>query len=136
MSMIAKSLFASVLIGLCLVGSAPAQAPVTGAPVQGVAQYRGTTNGSVSIATGSTFQSVLASLIGTSTVRQSLTIQNNNINTDNCWVFIGPNAGATKGTSILLAPGASYTRYFPYVPNDNISATCATTADTVYVDTQ
>jgi hypothetical protein len=94
-----------------------------------------TKNSSVAIATGSTFQSVLAAAVG-STQRNSLTIQNNNINADNCWVFIGPNASATKATSILLAPGASYTRYYPFIPNDNISATCATTADTVYVDTQ
>jgi len=68
-------------------------------------------------------------------MRRSLTIQNNNIS-DNCWLFIGANASATKGTSILLTPGQSYTRYYPYIPSDNISATCATTNDTLYIDTQ
>jgi hypothetical protein len=94
-----------------------------------------TKNSSASIVTGNTFQSVLAAAVG-STLRNSLTIQNNNTNADSCWVFIGPNASATKATSILLAQGASYTRYYPFIPSDNISATCATTADTLYVDTQ
>lgn len=91
-----------------------------------------TVNGSVTIATGSTFQSVLAS----SSNRQSITIQNNNTNGDNCWLFIGANASATKATSILLGQGGSYQRYYPFLPSDNISATCTTTSDTLYVDTQ
>jgi hypothetical protein len=99
-----------------------------------------TTNGSVTITAGNTFQSVLSALTFSSTTpqtgRRSLTIQNNNTNGDNCWVFPGPNASATKATAILLAQGASYTRYYPFIPSDNISATCATTADTLYVDTQ
>lgn len=99
-----------------------------------------TTNGSVAITAGNTFQSVLPALTFSSTTpqtgRRSLTIQNNNTNGDNCWVFVGPNASATKATSILLGQGASYTRYYPFIPSDNISATCATTADTLYVDTQ
>jgi hypothetical protein len=95
-----------------------------------------TINGSVVIATGNTFQSVLAALGAPPAARRSVTIQNNNVTTDNCWLFIGPTASATKGLSILLAPGQSYTRYFPYVPSDNIAATCATTSDTLYVDTQ
>lgn len=92
-----------------------------------------TTNGSIVIATGNTFQTALAAITNTNQ-RRSLTIQNNNV-TDSCWLFIG-GGSATKGTSILLASGASYTRYYPYVPNDAIQATCATTADTLYVDTQ
>lgn len=91
----------------------------------------GTVNASAVIATGNTFQSVLAARAN----RQSLTIENNNTNGDNCWVYVGANASATKGTAMLLLPGGSYQRYFPYVPNDNISATCATTSDTLYVDT-
>jgi hypothetical protein len=43
---------------------------------------------------------------------------------------------ATKGISILLLPGGSYTRYYPYVPADAIHATCTTTNDTLYIDTQ
>lgn len=95
-----------------------------------------TTNGSVTIATGSTFQSVLAVLGVSPAQRRSLTIQNNNTNGDNCWLFIGPTASATKATSILLGQGGSYQRYAPYIPSDNIAATCATTSDTLYVDTQ
>lgn len=91
---------------------------------------KNTTNGSVTIATGNTFQTALAA----SSSRASLTIENNNAS-DNCWLFIGAGSAA-KGTSILLLPGGSYTRYFPYVPADAIQATCATTSDTLYVDTQ
>lgn len=102
-----------------------------------------TTNGSVAITAGNTFQSVLPALTFSSTApvtgRRSLTIQNNNTNGDNCWIEFGVGvtaANATKGASILLAQGASFTRYYPYVPSDAIQATCATTADTLYVDTQ
>jgi len=94
-----------------------------------------TANGSVVIATGNTFQQVLATLGASPAIRRSLTIENNNA-TDSCWVFIGATASATKGTSMLLLPGGSYTRYYPYVPSDNIAATCTTTSDTLYVDTQ
>jgi hypothetical protein len=89
-----------------------------------------TTNSSVVIATGNTFQTILA----TSTKHRSLTIENNNA-TDNCWVFIGAGS-ATAATSILLLPGGSYARYYPYIPSDVIQATCASTSDTLYVDTQ
>lgn len=93
-----------------------------------------TTNGSVVIVTGNTFQTILAAVSGT--LRRSLTIQNNNA-TDSCWIFIGSGA-ATKATSIILdtTHGTAYTRYAPYVPSDVIQATCATSSDTLYVDTQ
>lgn len=96
-----------------------------------------TTNASVVITTGNTFQTVLA-IVSPTAGRRSLTIQNNNA-TDSCWISfgVGVTAGnATKGKSILLLAGQSYTRYFPYVPSDEIEATCATTSDTLYVDSQ
>ena len=94
-------------------------------------QNRFTLNGSAVITAGNTFQTVLAAA-----PRWSLTIQNNNAS-DSCWVYIG-SGSATKGTSIQLdtTHGTAYTRYFPYVPSDAIQATCATTSDTLYVDTQ
>jgi hypothetical protein len=95
-----------------------------------------TTNGSITITAGNTFQSALAALGVSPAIRRSLTIENNNTNGDNCWVFVGATASATKATSILLTPGGSYTRYYPYVPSDNIAATCTTTSDTLYVDSQ
>lgn len=90
-----------------------------------------TLNSSAVITAGNTFQTVLAQKAN----RQSLTVQNNQTTTDNCWVFVG-GGSATKATSILLPPGQAFTRYFPYVPSDAIQATCATTSDTLYVDTQ
>lgn len=89
-----------------------------------------TTNSSVTIATGNTFQTVLAA----SGTRSSLTIENNNAS-DSCWVFIGAGSAA-KATSILLTSGGSYQRYFPFVPADAIQATCASTSDTLYLDFQ
>jgi hypothetical protein len=94
-----------------------------------------TTNGSISITAGNTFQQALAALGLPPAQRRSLTIENNNAS-DSCWIYIGATASATKAISILLLPGGSYTRYYPYVPSDNIAATCATTADTMYIDTQ
>lgn len=111
------------LVALC------AAEPVCAQTVQAV-----TVNGSIVIATGNTFQTALAAVVSPA-IRRSLTIQNNNL-TDNCWIFIGATVSATKGTSIFLTPGGSYTRYYPYLPSDNIAATCATTSSTLYVDTQ
>lgn len=130
---------AFLLLGaiLALPIGALSQAPTpVGQIVGGAAQYRSTVNGSVTITTGNTFQTVLPTIIGTSTSRQSLTIQNNNTGgTDSCWVFLG-SGSATVGKSISLAVGQAYTRFWPYVPPDAIQATCATTNDTLYVDTQ
>lgn len=89
------------------------------------------------IATGNTFQTIMSAM-GDNESRNSLTIQNNNTtSTDNCWIVVGGALGsATKGTAILLAPGQAYTRYYPFVPSDAIHATCVTSANTIYADTQ
>ena len=110
-----------------------------------------TTNGSIKIATGLTYQTLLAA----AATRNSLTIQNNQASgTDICYVIVGTNqitsASTTTSTnitiagntvtaaqaSIVLSPGQAYTRYYPFVPSDTIYVTCTTTADSVYVDTQ
>lgn len=101
-----------------------------------------TTNGSVTITTGATFQTVLTA-VASGSIRRSLTIQNNNAtssclssnNCDVCYVFIGASS-ATKGHSIELSATQAYTRFYPYVPSDAIQATCDSTNDTLYVDTQ
>jgi hypothetical protein len=104
------------------------------------------------IAAGLTFQQVLASV--PSNNRHSLSIQNNNP-TDNCnIILVGGGspwvAGDTTSTartingvsvtgakaSILLLPGGSYTRYYPFIPPEQILGTCASTGDSLYVDTQ
>lgn len=108
-----------------------------------------TDNWSVNITAGNTFQLVQ----GATNTRRSLTIQNNNA-TDNCYLNIdgtvqaGQTTASTVTTdgskvtittikaSILLTPGAAYTRYYPYVPGDAIVATCASTGDSLYVDMQ
>ena len=91
---------------------------------------KNTTNAAIVITTGNTFQVALAA----ATNRASLTIENNNAS-DSCWIYIG-SGSATKALSLLLLAGGSYTRYFPYVPADQIQATCASNSDTLYVDTQ
>jgi hypothetical protein len=93
-----------------------------------------TTNSSATIATGNTFQTILTA----SVKRQSLTIENNNAS-DSCWITFGTGitaGNATKAKSILLTSGGSFTRYWPYVPSDEIEATCASNSDTLYVDNQ
>lgn len=112
-----------------------AQQRATGLEVEGIAQNVSTLNSSATITAGNTFQQVLPSIFGTTTRRQSLTIQNNNTTTDNCWVHIGSGT-PTTANSIVLASGQAYTRYWPYVPSDAIQATCATTSDTLYLDNQ
>lgn len=102
--------------------------------VGGVASNRSTKNVSATITTGNTFQVLLTSILGTSTQRQALTIENNNAS-DNCWLFIGTGT-PTTATAILLLPGGSYTRYWPYVPSDQFQGTCASNSDTFYMDVQ
>jgi hypothetical protein len=129
--MLRAFLFAFVLTLSAPLALAQNPAP-QGSPVQGVPQDRSTINASVIITTGNTFQTIL---FGTINYKASLTIQNNNTSADNCWIFLGAGT-ATEAKSIILAPGQAYTRYFPYVPSDQIQVTCATTSDTLYVDTQ
>jgi PAB1-binding protein PBP1 len=102
--------------------------------ISGAVVNRSTLNASVVITTGGTFQTVLNSIQGTSTQRQALTIENNNT-TDSCYLFIGAGS-ASAGISMLLLPGGSYTRYWPYVPSDAFQATCANNSDTLYIDVQ
>lgn len=106
-----------------------------------------TANHSRSITTGNTYQLIQAR----DNTRRSLTIENNNA-TDNCFVNVDGTvvAGNTTSTnvtvdgntitaakaSILLIPGGSYTRYYPYVPDGPIVATCASNGDSIYVDMQ
>jgi len=112
---------AAALLALALASPAGAQT---------VAQ---TTNGSIVITTGATFQVVLAA-VTTTPQRRSLTINNNNAS-DSCWIYLGAGT-ATKGTSILLLAGASYRRDGPYIPSDEIQATCANSGDSIYLDAQ
>lgn len=128
-----------------------------GPPTPGQAQLLGSVNGSVTITTGNTYQTILSGL--TSVVfpgtpsRRSVTIQNNNTNTDNCFIEItglvvagnttstsvtppGGSAITAAKASILLGPGGSFQRYFPYIPSGAIVGTCASNGDSLYVDTQ
>ena len=117
-------------------GASYAQTPNSGSAISGVTINRSTKNVSVVIASSGTFQTVLTSILGTSVVRQALTIENNNL-TYNCYLFIGTGT-PTAATSILLLPGGSYTRYWPYVPSDAFQATCSSAAEpaTLYIDVQ
>lgn len=99
------------------------------------------------IVTGNTFQTILPASAG----RRSLAIQNNN-GTDSCWLDFGQSsalsltgipsgtsltaAAATKAGAILLLPGGSYSRYYPYTPSDELQATCTSTNDTMRVEYQ
>lgn len=130
-----RKILATALFALLAFTNAYAQSPPPGLSVSGVAINRATVNSSATIATGNTFQQVLPSNLGTTTQRQSLTIENNNA-TDSCWIYVGPLASATKATAILLLAGGSYARYWPFVPSDAIQATCASSSDTLYVDNQ
>ena len=109
-------------------------------------------NGSVKITTGLTYQAILPSLGAPAQSRRSLTIENNNA-TDACYIEVTGLvvAGNTTSTSVTTTSGAmaaslasiylaggggSYTRYYPFIPSGPIVGTCATTGDSLYVDTQ
>jgi hypothetical protein len=106
----------------------------------------------VLITAGLTFQQVLP--VVQSNGRHSVTIENNNA-TDKCNVIIvgvgspwlvGDTTATSRtvnGTSMTaaqasmtLAAGQVYSRYYPYIPSDQFLATCTTTGDSLYVDTQ
>lgn len=110
---------------------------IPGQIVGGMAGNPSTLNSSATITTSGTFQTLLASTqISNTTRRQALTIENNNAAGPNCWIYLGPTASATIANSILLPVGGSYTRYWPYVPSDNIAGTCGANATTIYLDVQ
>jgi hypothetical protein len=99
---------------------------------------------STTITAGGTFQQVLPSVPVNSGARRSLTIQNNNGtatceaagNCDYCWLHIGASTPTSTPNAIQLGVGQAYTRYYPYVPSDAIQATCTTSGDFLYVDSQ
>lgn len=102
-------------------------------------------NRSISVATGLTYQTIAPA----DNSRHLVEIQNNNTNTDNCWINVdgvvaNGNTTATNVTtaagatvtaakaSILLAPGQPYSRYYPTAPNAPIVGTCASSGDSLY----
>lgn len=103
-----------------------------------------TDNRSISVTTGGTFQAIAP----TDNTRRMLQIENNNTNTDDCWinddgtVAVGDTTATAKTVhgaaitaqkaSIRLTPGGQYTRYYPYVPDGPIVGTCTTTGDSIY----
>lgn len=113
-----------------------------------------TVNNSVKVTTGLTYQQILPStnVAGAPTSRNALQIENNNTNTDNCWinddgtvavgnttstsVTVNGTAMTAAQASILLIPGGSYTRYYPHTPNGAIVGTCTNSADSIYAAIQ
>jgi hypothetical protein len=111
---------------------------------------RPTSNMSIKITTAGTYQLVAQFKQNLN----SLTIQNNNpmAGSEMCYVEVsglvtvgavlgtsvtGGNATNAQGASVLLPPGASYIRYYPYLPVGPIVATCGPGSnDTLYVDWQ
>lgn len=91
------------------------------------------TNGSTTVTTGGTFQSVLAS----NASRKGCLIQNPAAATESLFVFFGANASATTANSFSLAAGAAIScNAGGYVLTDNVSVTGATTAHAFVVNSQ
>lgn len=89
-----------------------------------------TTNGSGAIATGGTFQSILAA----SSTRKGCLIQNPTTASEPLYVYFGANASATTANAITLAPGGAVNCAVGLgVATDNVSAT-ATTTSHAYVE--
>jgi hypothetical protein len=136
------------LFTLVFIGHANAQSTIRGEANATLP----TTNSSVKVTTGLTYQTILAA----SRTRHSLTIQNNNVSgSDTCYILFGNGLAITSGStttssnitvagatvtaaqaSIILAVGQAYTRFFPDIPPETIFGTCTTTADSIYVDVQ
>jgi hypothetical protein len=122
----------------------------THAFAQAVPVPAATTPLSSAITTGLTYQVLKAALAPPAQLR-SLTIENNNAS-DTCWIEVSGAVVATNTTStsitvnghsitavqasVMLLPGGSYTRYYPYIPNGPIVGTCTYNTDSIYVDVQ
>lgn len=115
-----------IATGLCLlsVATVEAQQAVVTVPL-----VTTTTASSGTITTGDAFQSVLAA----SSSRRGCILQNTSSHT--MYVFAGPNANATTGKSLQLAPGAIFycPTYSGTVGGDNISVTTSTAGDTYVI---
>lgn len=148
-----KEILAILIIGLIAFSSARGQSLVQGSAVDITPQ-----NHSVTITTGNTFQTVLTATTlvpggQTSSPRRTLKIQNNNTNTDNCFIDDTGlvKAGNTTSTNVttvdsntitaaqasdLLSPGGSEYYSWPIVPNGVIVATCAGNGDSIKISIQ
>jgi hypothetical protein len=89
----------------------------------------------VTIVTGNKFQKILPE-DDTGKDRRALIINNNNTNGDSCWVFVGTRQASKEKSDKVLAPGAQYVRLWPFVPTDEIQATCASSSDTLSMEYQ
>lgn len=96
-----------------------------------VPQAATTTNANSTVATGGTFQQIVAS----NTSRQSFDFQNRSGNGDNCYLFFG-SAAASIAASIKVLDGQEYIRSTGVVPSDKISVTCDTNGDAYWAATQ
>jgi len=90
---------------------------------------------SVTIVTGNKFQKILPEN-DTGKDRRALIIDNTNTNGDSCWVFVGTGQASQVKSDKVLAPGGEYVRYWPFVPSDEVQATCASSSDTLSVEYQ
>lgn len=121
-----------VLIFLTLalgVSFANAQSPVVTQPYRVI-----NNNASSTITVTNTFQSIWVADVAINTGRTGCTIQNNGTNT--MWVFFGPIANATKGTSVVLAAGQpAYCNSGLVILKDQVSIT-GTSGDAFYAALQ
>lgn len=143
----------AVALTLAMTSFARAQSLVQGSAIDITPQ-----NHSVTITTGNTFQTVLTATVlvpggQTSSPRRTLKIQNNNTNTDNCFIddtglVKSGNTTSTNVTTVdgitvtsaqasdLLSPGGSEYYSWPIVPNGVIVATCAGNGDSIKISIQ
>jgi hypothetical protein len=94
------------------------------------------TKTSVTIVTGNKFQKILPENDTGKDRRAALIIDNNNTNGDSCWVFVGTGRASQEKSDKVLAPGERYVRYWPFVPSDEVQATCASSSDTLSIEYQ
>jgi hypothetical protein len=100
-----------------------------GAPVN-----RSTLSTPTTITTANQFQTILGATSGV-TMRQQLTVENNNTSNVFCYLFFGTST-ATTPNSLLLNSGIPYQRNFPFIPNDQLQATCTLTGGSLFLSVQ
>lgn len=97
------------------------------------------TNSSSTITAGGTFQTIAAA----KTNRQSIDFVNIcnvagncSATTDECYLYFGTLGSAATTDSIPVAPGQEYLRSAGTIPSAALNATCTTTSDKFYLQTQ
>ena len=131
-----RRIIALVFLAAFVLSAAAQQSNQTPAPAfAGAPVLRSTVSTPTTITTANTFQTILSSAQSGTTIRGQLTVENNNASNVFCYLFFGTST-ATTPNSLLLNSGFPFLRSWPFVPNDQLQATCTLTGGSLFLSVQ